>query len=112
MLQILSLIGSKWSILVIGQLQNQTMRFSELHRAVHGISQRMLTLTLRGLERDGLVRRTVHPDVPPRVDYTLTDLGATLLASMTALSDWASVHRAEINDHRTHYDAKRQPHSA
>ena len=105
-LQILSLIGSKWSILVIGQLHDRTMRFSELHRAVHGISQRMLTLTLRGLERDGLVGRTVHPSVPPRVDYALTDLGATLLGSMTALSDWASVHRVEINEHRARYDAE------
>ncbi|MEV3936501.1 helix-turn-helix domain-containing protein [Glycomyces sp. NPDC049804] len=106
-LQILSLIGSKWSILVIGQLRDRTMRFSELHRVVHGISQRMLTLTLRGLERDGLVERTVHPSVPPRVDYALTDLGATLLDSMTALSDWARTHRVEINDHRARYDAER-----
>jgi DNA-binding HxlR family transcriptional regulator len=69
----------------------------------------MLTLTLRGLERDGLVGRTVHPSVPPRVDYALTDLGATLLESMTVLGDWARVHRVAINGHRARYDAEGGP---
>ncbi|MBH1936594.1 helix-turn-helix transcriptional regulator [Streptomyces sp. AV19] len=107
MLRILALIGDKWSILVIGQLRDGTLRFSELHRAVKGISQRMLTLTLRHLERDGLVTRTVHPSVPPRVDYTLTPLGTTLLDSVSALADWAIAHRQEINDNRCRYDATR-----
>jgi DNA-binding HxlR family transcriptional regulator len=104
-LQILALIGDKWSILVIGQLRDRTLRFSELHRAVTGISQRMLTLTLRQLERDGLLTRTVHPSVPPRVDYALTPLGATLLDSVAALAEWATTHRQEINNNRRRYDA-------
>jgi DNA-binding HxlR family transcriptional regulator len=104
-LQILTLIGDKWSIMVIGQLRDGTLRFGELHRAVTGISQRMLTLTLRRLERDGLLTRTVHATVPPRVDYTLTELGTTLLDSVAALSAWAIAHRHEINDHRGRYDA-------
>ncbi|MEV0199410.1 helix-turn-helix domain-containing protein [Nonomuraea sp. NPDC050691] len=108
-LQILSVIGDKWSILVVGQLRDGTLRFGELHRAVKGISQRMLTLTLRQLERDGLVTRTVHPSVPPRVDYALTELGTTLLDSVTALGQWATAHRQEINAHRSDYDAARRP---
>lgn len=104
-LQILGLIGSKWSILIIGQLRDRTLRFGELHRTVNGISQRMLTLTLRQLERDGLLTRTVHPSVPPRVDYTLSELGATLLDSVVALGEWATTHRQEINDNRNRYDA-------
>ncbi|MCX5451189.1 helix-turn-helix domain-containing protein [Streptomyces libani] len=105
MLQILGLVGSKWSILIVGQLRDRTMRFGELHRAVKGISQRMLTLTLRQLERDGLLTRTVHPSVPPRVDYALTALGATLLDSVVALGEWASAHRHEISNNRHRYDA-------
>jgi DNA-binding HxlR family transcriptional regulator len=104
-LRILTLIGDKWSILVIGQLRDQTLRFSEPHRAVTGISQRMLTLTLRQLERDGVLTRTVHPSVPPRVDYALTPLGTTLLDSVTALGEWAATHRQEINTNRRRYDA-------
>ncbi|MFE0381329.1 winged helix-turn-helix transcriptional regulator [Streptomyces inhibens] len=106
-LRILALIGDKWSILVIGQLRDRTLRFSELHRGVRGISQRMLTLTLRQLERDGLLTRTVHPSVPPRVDYALTPLGSTLLDSMVALGEWATTHRQEINHNRRRYDATR-----
>ncbi|MFJ1992921.1 winged helix-turn-helix transcriptional regulator [Streptomyces asiaticus] len=108
-LRILALIGDKWSILVIGQLRDRTLRFSELHRAVTGISQRMLTLTLRQLERDGLLTRTVHPSVPPRVDYALTALGTTLLDSVAALAEWATTHRQEINGNRRRYDATRSP---
>lgn len=104
-LQILGLIGNKWSILIIGQLRDRTLRFGELHRTVNGISQRMLTLTLRQLERDGLLTRTVHPSVPPRVDYTLTELGTTLLDSVVALGEWATTHRHEINNNRHRYDA-------
>ncbi|MEU8782797.1 helix-turn-helix domain-containing protein [Streptomyces sp. NPDC048637] len=108
-LQILGLIGSKWSILIIGQLRDRILRFGELHRTVNGISQRMLTLTLRQLERDGLLTRTVHPSVPPRVDYTLTELGATLLDSVVALGEWATTHRHQINNNRHHYDSTHPP---
>ncbi|MEU6998733.1 helix-turn-helix domain-containing protein [Nonomuraea sp. NPDC046570] len=104
-LQILALIGDKWSILVIGQLRDRTLRFGELNRAVTGISQRMLTLTVRQLERDGLLTRTLYPSVPPRVDYALTELGTTLLDSVVALSEWATTHRLEINTNRVRYDA-------
>ncbi|WP_049559107.1 winged helix-turn-helix transcriptional regulator [Nonomuraea sp. SBT364] len=104
-LQILALIGDKWSILVIGHLSDRTLRFGELHRAVTGISQRMLTRTLRQLERDGLVTRTVHPSVPPHVDYALTELGATLLDSVVRLGEWAAAHRHEIDGNRRRYDA-------
>jgi DNA-binding HxlR family transcriptional regulator len=73
--EVLDRVGDKWSVLVVGLLGLRTHRFSELHRAIEGISQRMLTLTVRALERDGLVTRTVYPTVPPRVEYALTDLG-------------------------------------
>jgi DNA-binding HxlR family transcriptional regulator len=94
--EILSLVGDKWSVLVIVNLGEGTMRFSDLKRAIEGISQRMLTLTLRGLERDGLVKRTVFPTIPPRVDYELTRLGRTLLEPVTALATWAQRHKPEI----------------
>ncbi len=103
-LQILALIGDKWSILIVGQLCDGSRRFSELHRAVTGISQRMLTLNLRHLERDGLVTRTIHASVPPRVDYALTELGTTLLDAVVALGDWATTHRLDILEHRRQYD--------
>jgi DNA-binding HxlR family transcriptional regulator len=103
-LRILALIGDKWTIMVIGNLGDRTLRFGELHRAVTGISQRMLTLTLRQLERDGLVTRTAYPTVPPRVDYALTPLGTTLLDSVIALGRWATTHREEVNDNRRRYD--------
>ncbi|MFD0685916.1 winged helix-turn-helix transcriptional regulator [Actinomadura fibrosa] len=103
-LQILSLVGDKWTVLVIGQLHGRTLRFGELHRAVAGISQRILTLTLRQLERDGLLTRTVHATVPPRVEYALTELGDTLVDALTGLGTWAIGARAEITQHRHHYD--------
>ena len=87
--EILDRVGDKWSVLVIALLGERGRRFSELRRAIDGISQRMLTLTLRQLERDGLVRRTVHPTVPPRVDYALTPLGESVLEPLTALMCWA-----------------------
>ncbi|MGW0519569.1 winged helix-turn-helix transcriptional regulator [Crossiella sp. NPDC003009] len=104
MLRILGLVGDKWTIPVIGQLRDRTLRFSELHRAVTGISQRMLTLTLRQLERDGLLTRTAHPSVPPRVEYTLTPLGRTLLDAAEGLGEWADAHRHEIGDNQRRYD--------
>lgn len=86
---ILSRIGDKWSVLIVMILSAGPRRFNELKRMVNGISQRMLTLTLRGLERDGLVTRTVYPTIPPRVDYALTELGVSLCVPVTALGRWA-----------------------
>src|SRR5688572_6575093 len=92
--QILDRIADKWSLLVIALLDHQTLRFTELRRLVDGISQRMLTVTLRQLERDGLVRRTVHPVVPPRVDYELTPLGVGLHDTIQALVTWTEAHQS------------------
>src|ERR1700676_2101410 len=90
---VLARIGDKWSVLVVSRLRDGPLRFNELRRSIEGISQRMLTLTLRGLERDGLVTRTIFPTIPPRVDYELTDLGRTLLEPVLAISQWAERHR-------------------
>jgi DNA-binding HxlR family transcriptional regulator len=100
-------IGDKWSVLVIARLGERGRRFSELLHDIDAISQRMLTVTLRGLERDGLVSRTVHAVVPPRVDYALTPMGKTLLATVTDLARWAERHTKDIEGSRTAYD-KRQ----
>ncbi|WP_043321194.1 winged helix-turn-helix transcriptional regulator [Corallococcus coralloides] len=94
--EILSLIGDKWSVMVIVNLGEGPVRFSDLKRAIEGISQRMLTLTLRNLERDGLLTRTVHPTTPPSVDYALTKLGRTLLEPVSVLAMWAQQHRPEM----------------
>jgi DNA-binding HxlR family transcriptional regulator len=100
----LDLIGDKWSLLVIALLGDRTRRFSELKRQIDGISQRMLTLTLRQLEREGLVRRTVYAEVPPRVEYELSSVGGTLLATVQQLVEWALAHRDELAESRTRYD--------
>ena len=105
--EVLVRIGDKWSVLVIGLLGQRGRRFTELLHDTDGISQRMLTVTLRGLERDGLVSRTVHAVVPPRVDYALTPMGKTLLATVTDLGRWAARHTKDIEGSRTAYD-KRQ----
>src|SRR6202521_3166017 len=97
---ILSRVGDKWSVFVIMLLGAGPRRFNEIKRMVGGISQRMLTLTLRGLERDGLVTRTVFPTIPPRVDYELTDLGRALCKPVEALGRWAFEHLIEIEDAR------------
>lgn len=102
---ILSRIGDKWSVLIIMRLGDGPRRFNEIKRMIGGISQRMLTLTLRGLERDGLVKRTVTPSIPPRVDYELTDLGRDLLVPVQALGDWAIQHQPCISAARAHFDA-------
>ncbi len=102
--EILSRIGDKWTVLVVSMLGNGPMRFNELRREIGGVSQRMLTLTLRGLERDGLVTRTVYPTVPPRVDYELTRLGRTLLEPITAIAAWARANRMGIAEARAIYD--------
>ena len=101
---VLARIGDKWSVLIVSRLGAGSMRFNELKRNIGGISQRMLTLTLRGLERDGLITRTVHPGVPPRVDYNLTALGRSLLIPVSALGDWALKHRGRIEEARTKFD--------
>ena len=103
---ILTRVGDKWSVMVVMLLGNGTKRFNEMRRLIGGISQRMLTLTLRGLERDGLVTRTVFPTVPPRVDYALTDLGRTLLIPISALGAWAYGHRDAIDAARLAFDAR------
>ncbi|QYG92573.1 helix-turn-helix transcriptional regulator [Iamia sp. SCSIO 61187] len=102
---LLDRIGDKWSLLVVELLGEGTRRFTELRRDIDGISQRMLTRTLRHLERDGLVRRTVHPVVPPRVDYALTPMGSSLLEAIGPLVTWTRAHRDEISAARATYDA-------
>lgn len=104
--QVLARIGEKWSVLIIIMLAQRTHRFSELKRAIGGVSQRMLTLSLRGLERDGLVKRTMFPVIPPRVEYELTPLGRSLHAPVSALGEWARSHLAEIDVAREAFDRK------
>jgi DNA-binding HxlR family transcriptional regulator len=104
--EVLQRVGDKWSVLVIDLLGQGTMRFSELHRAIDGITARMLTVTLRGLERDGIVTRTIHPVIPPRVEYALTPMGRTLLATIGQLVAWADSHLPEIEAARAAYDAR------
>ena len=94
--KLLDRIGDRWTVLIIGTLQHGPRRFGELKTRVDGISQKMLTQTLRGLEEDGLVTRTVTPQIPPRVDYELTDLGRTLIAPLTGLEEWARTHLQQI----------------
>ena len=104
--QVLDRIGDKWTALVIGVLEDGTQRFSELQRSIGGISQKMLTQTLRSLERDGLVNRTVYAEVPPRVEYELTSLGETLCAPLTAVRHWAEANIAEVSAAQTAYDSR------
>lgn len=106
---ILARIGDKWSVLVVMSLTDGPRRFNELRRIIDGVSQRMLTFTLRGLERDGLVTRTVFPTVPPRVDYALTDLGRSLQVPVMALGTWAFAHQAEIQAARERFDGGPAP---
>ncbi len=104
--QILDRIADKWTTLVIGILaSSDAVRFSELRRAIEGISQKMLTQTLRDLERDGLVTRTVFAVVPPRVEYSLTPLGRTLGEPLNALHNWASEHMTHIREAQQRFDA-------
>ncbi|WP_327586636.1 helix-turn-helix transcriptional regulator [Nonomuraea sp. NBC_00507] len=106
--QILDRIADKWSLLVIALLDCQSLRFSQLRREIDGVSQRMLSVTLRHLERDGLVSRKVHPVVPPRVDYALTPLGRTLHQTIKSLVTWTEEHQAEIASARAEYDARQE----
>ncbi len=97
---VLERIADKWTALVIQILARGTMRYAELQRAIGGISQKMLTQTLRSLERDGLVQRKVHPVVPPKVEYSLTRLGRTLIEPLHALCRWSEKHLAELQANR------------
>lgn len=106
MRDVLTRVGDKWSVLVVVLLGDGARRFSELRRTIEGISQRMLTLTLRGLERDGLVVRTVFATVPPRVEYALSPLGKTLLKTLKELAIWASSNRQEIERARAKFDRR------
>jgi DNA-binding HxlR family transcriptional regulator len=106
---VLDRIGDKWAIYVVDRLGRGPLRFSELLRGIDGITARMLTVTLRGLERDGILTRTVHAAVPPRVDYELTELGQTLLETIGQLVAWASIHIGEIEASQAAYDARSCP---
>lgn len=102
--EVLDRIGDKWSLLVVATLRSQRLRFTELQRHIPGISQRMLTLTLRQLERDGLITRTAHAEVPPRVEYELSPLGGTLIQLAMSLADWAIENHPHIEKSRAAYD--------
>jgi DNA-binding HxlR family transcriptional regulator len=104
--EVLARVGDKWTMQVIAELGEGPRRFNELRRGIEGVSQRMLTLTLKNLERDGLVSRTVTPSVPPRVDYALTDLGRSMLAPVNALGQWAATHIATMDAARERYDGR------
>lgn len=104
--EIISLIGDKWSVHVVMLLGRGKHRFSEIKRSVDGVSQKMLTTTLRGLERDGYVKRTVYPTIPPKVEYELTVLGQELLVPLSALGAWAIENYDRVFQARTTYDAR------
>jgi DNA-binding HxlR family transcriptional regulator len=105
--QVLDRVASKWSISVIVEASRGPVRFTELERGIEGISRRMLTLTLRNLERDGLLTRTVYPTVPPKVEYTATEMAHELYETLVTLTHWAERHRATIADARARYDSER-----
>jgi DNA-binding HxlR family transcriptional regulator len=102
--EILDRIGDKWSVYVIDALADATKRFGELRRQIDGISQRMLTITLRALERDGLITRQMYPVIPPRVEYSLTPLGRSLLSIVEALVTWSGDHISDVQQARRRYD--------
>lgn len=107
MTDILNRIGDKWTVMVVGILAyHGTLRFNELKRMINGVSQRMLTLTLRNLERDGLVTRTIYPEIPPRVEYGLTELGRSLKGPINALWDWSAENGRSVVEARAIYDAQ------
>jgi DNA-binding HxlR family transcriptional regulator len=104
--QILDRIGDKWTIMVVGALSNGPLRFNAILREIGGVSHRMLTLTLRGLERDGLVTRTAYATIPPRVEYTLTDLGHSLIEPLRVLGTWAAENRPTMEKARARFDSE------
>jgi DNA-binding HxlR family transcriptional regulator len=101
---ILSRVGDKWTILLLNVLGDNTMRFKDLHRAVPGISQRMLTVTVRNLERDGLVVRTIYPTIPPKVEYALSDRGRSLRCALVPIADWVTENRDGIEESQKQFD--------
>ena len=103
---VISLVGDKWSVLVVVLLGQGTKRFTEIKTSVEGISQKMLTVTLRGLERDGYVKRTIYPTIPPKVEYELTDLGRELLVPLRALGTWAIANHARVQAARAAYNLR------
>jgi DNA-binding HxlR family transcriptional regulator len=105
--RILDRIGDRWTVLIVGVLADGDARFSELRRRIEGVSQKMLTQTLRALERDGLVRRTVYAEVPVRVEYALTDAGRTLQAPLRALQEWSIAHFGDVSTAQQAYDQAR-----
>ncbi|WZH36092.1 MAG: helix-turn-helix domain-containing protein [Microbacterium enclense] len=98
--EVLDRIGDKWTVLVVSTLGGEPLRYSDLQASIPGISQRMLTVTLKALERDGLLTRTAYPEVPPRVEYALTDLGRSLLDAVMALAGWAANHHEAVAESR------------
>lgn len=104
--QVLDRIGDTWSVLIVGALDGEPRRYSELAARIGGISPKMLTQTLRGLERDGMISRTVFAEVPPRVEYTLTELGRSLLGLVSGLEAWAEAHIGDVAAARATYDAR------
>jgi DNA-binding HxlR family transcriptional regulator len=108
LLQVLDRIGDKWTVMVVGTLARGPMRFNAIQRAINGISHRMLTLTLRGLERDGMVERRAFATIPPKVEYELTTLGRSLIAPLDTLMDWAQENRPTIEQAQTGYDGRPQ----
>lgn len=110
LVQIIDRIADKWAVMVVGHLaKGEVMRFNQLLRAIPGVSHRMLTLTLRGLQRDGIVSRTAFATVPPRVDYELTPLGRSLTTPLSMLARWATDHRADVEAARVCFDAEIKP---
>ena len=103
--QVVNRIGDKWTVMVVGVLSGGPQRFNTILHTIDGVSHRMLTLTLRRLERDGLVTRTVYPTIPPKVEYELTDLGRSLIEPLKALSTWGREHRAAVEDAQARFDA-------
>lgn len=104
-LQVLDRIGDKWTVMVVGALAEGPMRFNAIMRLIDGVSHRMLTLTLRSLERDGLVKRTAYATIPPKVEYELTELGRSLIEPLTAIGAWAQRNRPAIEAARARFDA-------
>ena len=103
---VLDRIADKWTVLIVGALENKTKRFGELRREVGGVSQKMLTQTLRGLERDGLVTRVVYASVPPKVEYSLTELGKTLVRTLEAIRDWSEKNIEDVLKAREVYGGR------
>ena len=103
--EVVDLIGDKWTVLILKALCHKQLRYSELHRAVPGISQKVLTASLRELERDGIVKRTMHPVIPPKVEYEMTALGYSVFEVVDAMRSWAESHLSEIESARVRYDS-------